>query len=254
MAHAEAIVVDEQTERAWVRGGSGRGWHSVVILTGLLASLAAGLLAPVDVHASSHRGRNERNVGAPGQFDYYAMALSWSPAYCATHQDPNQCAPGHQSGFVLHGLWPQYTQGFPESCSNERLSGSDVARYASLYPSPKMITHEWSKHGTCSGLNPAAYFGMSEKLRGQLAIPSAYQRPSQPVRTSYADFVGAFAAANPRLPQNSVLPFCGGGGRFLNEIHACFDKSGTGIGCAAAEVRRSQNTCRQASFLIQPAR
>lgn len=225
-------------QKMWTRGA-------------LALLLMAGMLGSGGAAAESRRHRSE---GEPGQFDYYAMALSWSPAFCATHDDPNQCAPGRQAGFVLHGLWPQYARGYPESCSNEPLSGADVATYASLYPSPKLIVHEWQKHGTCSGLNPAAYFALTGKLRKQLVIPPAYQRPAQPVRTSYADFIAAFRAANPRLPDQSVLPFCAAGGHFLNEIHACFDKSGAGVTCGAAEVRRSENTCRQGSFLVQAAR
>jgi ribonuclease T2 len=217
-----------------------RGALALMLMAGVLGSAAA-------------ESRRHRSEGEPGQFDYYAMALSWSPAFCATQDDPKQCAPGRQAGFVLHGLWPQYARGYPESCSNEPLSRADVTTYASLYPSPKLIVHEWQKHGTCSGLNPAAYFALTGKLRQQLAIPPAYQRPTQPLRTSYADFVAAFRAANPRLPAQSVLPFCAAGGRFLNEIHACFDKSGAGVACGAAEVRRSENTCRQGSFLVQAA-
>lgn len=117
-----------------------------------------------------------------------------------------------------------------------------------------MIGHEWSKHGSCSGLDPAAYFALSARLREQLRIPAAYQRPAQPVRTTYADFSSAFQAANPRLPEQSVLPFCGAGGRFLDEIHACYDKAGAAIACGAAEVRRSHNSCRQGSFLLQSVR
>ncbi|MDB5960424.1 MAG: ribonuclease family protein [Massilia sp.] len=214
--------------------------------------LAAALLLSLSWGAQAGN-RHARSEGEPGRFDYYAVALSWSPAFCATHDDPNQCAPGRQAGFVLHGLWPQYAQynrGYPQSCSTERLSNRDIARYAPLYPSPKMIGHEWSKHGTCSGLNPAAYFELSAKLRDQLRIPPAFQRPAQPLRTSYADFTGAFKAANPRLPDNAVLPFCAAGGRFLSEIHACYDKAGSAMACGAAEVRRSRNTCRQGSFLI----
>ena len=215
--------------------------------------LAALMLLSLSFGAQAE-SRHQRSEGEPGRFDYYAVALSWSPAFCATHDDPNQCAPGRQAGFVLHGLWPQYERGYPQSCSRERLSGADIARYAPLYPSPKLIGHEWSKHGTCSGLAPAAYFELSSKLRAQLQIPAPFQKPAQPVRTSYADFTGAFKRANPRLPENAVLPFCGGGGRFLNEIHACFSKDGAAMACGAAEVRRSQNTCRQGSFLIQSVR
>lgn len=203
---------------------------------------------------SANAGRHSRSEGEPGRFDYYAVALSWSPAFCATHDDPDQCARGRQNGFVLHGLWPQYDKGYPQACSTERLPAQARDRYAALYPSPKMIGHEWQKHGTCSGLNPVAYFELSARLRDQLAIPAPYQRPAAPLRTSYGEFVQAFRAANPRMAQNAVLPFCGSGGRFLNEIHVCYDKGGASASCGPSEIRRSANTCRQPTFLLQSVR
>jgi ribonuclease T2 len=207
----------------------------------MLTALGAGAQAPRHGHAT----------GEPGRFDYYAVALSWSPSFCATHDDPNQCASGRQSGFVMHGLWPQYERGYPEECSTERLAPQDRARYASLFPSPKMINHEWQKHGTCSGLSPAAYFDLSARLRSQVSIPAPYQRPATPVSTSYAEFVQTFRAANPRLAEHSLLPFCAAGGKFLKEIHVCFDKRGSSTSCSASEIRRSENTCRKATFVLQ---
>jgi ribonuclease T2 len=216
------------------------------------AMLAALMFAALG--ASAQPFRHGRDAGEPGRFDYYAVALSWSPAFCATHDDPNQCAPGRQAGFVLHGLWPQYEKGYPQACSTEPLQARERDKYAALYPSAGMIEHEWRKHGTCSGLNPAAYFELSARLRGQLAIPAPYQRPAQPVRTSYGEFVQAFRSANPRIAENAVLPFCGAGGRFLNEIHVCYDKRGGSSSCGASEIRRSANTCRQSTFLLQSVR
>lgn len=206
------------------------------------------------VGANAQPGRQGRHAGEPGRFDYYAVALSWSPAYCATHDDPHQCARGRQAGFVMHGLWPQYEKGYPQECSTERLMAQDREKYTSLFPSPKMVNHEWNKHGTCSGLNPAAYFELTAKLRDQLAIPAPYQRPAVPVRTSYGEFVQAFRAVNPRLAHNAVLPFCSGGGRFLREIHVCYDKRGGSTSCGASEIRRSANTCRQPTFVLQSVR
>jgi ribonuclease T2 len=193
-----------------------------------------------------------RPKDAPGQFDYYAVALSWSPSYCATHRDPTQC--GRGLGFVLHGLWPQHEAGYPESCSREQLPATARQSYASLYPSPKLIGHEWSKHGTCSGLAPDAYFALSAKLKNQVAIPAAYQRPAAPLRASPGEFVQAFRSANPGMVVNGVLPFCDGGGRFLRELHACFDKNGQSRSCSQGQIKRSYNSCRQESFLLQSER
>jgi ribonuclease T2 len=214
--------------------------------------LLAALLCAASAHAQGYR--HGREAGQPGRFDYYAVALSWSPAFCATHDDPNQCAPGRGSGFVLHGLWPQYDKGYPQECSTERLPPQAAEKYAPLYPSRGLIGHEWKKHGTCSGLNPAAYFELSAKLSGQIAIPAPYQRPGAPLRTSYGEFVQAFRAANPRMAENAVLPFCDGGGKFLKEIHVCYDKRGGSASCGASEIRRSQNTCRKPNFVLQGVR
>ncbi|MET0856615.1 MAG: ribonuclease T2 [Telluria sp.] len=220
----------------------------------LSRTLLSAALMCVTLGAGAQQYRDKRDAAEPGRFDHYAVALSWSPSYCATHNDPNQCDIGRRHGFVLHGLWPQYERGYPEECSTERLPERDKQKYAALYPSPKMIGHEWRKHGTCSGLNPAAYFELSEKLHKQLAIPALYQRPAVPVRTSYGEFVQAFRSANPRLADNAVLPFCADGGRFLREIHVCYDKRGGSASCSAAEVKRSMNTCRKPTFVMQNVR
>ena len=202
--------------------------------------------------ATSAQARGHGPASQPGQFDYYAVSMSWSPSFCATHRNNDQC--GRGMGFVLHGLWPQYEAGYPESCSNEPLPGSVRDTFASLYPSPKLIGHEWSKHGTCSGLDPAAYFALSSKMKQQLVIPPAYQKPTAPLRASPGEFVQAFKAANPAMVVDSVLPFCDGGGRFLSEMHACFDKNSRSRSCSKGEVKRSSNSCRQQSFLLQSVR
>ncbi|SHG40253.1 ribonuclease [Massilia sp. CF038] len=195
-----------------------------------------------------------RGDDAPGRFDYYAVALSWSPSYCATNRDPDQCDSGRKLGFVLHGLWPQYEAGYPQECSREPLPGAVRGKYAAIYPSEKLIGHEWKKHGTCSGLDPAAYFALSARLKNQVVIPRQFQQPAQPVRVANSDFVQAFKAVNPGMARDSVLPFCSGGGRFLREIHACFDKNGQSRSCSNGEIKRSYSSCRQQSFLLESVR
>ena len=56
----------------------------------------------------------------PGKFDFYIFSLSWSPSYCENLQErgmshSRQCGPRPYS-FVVHGLWPQYENGFPKNC------------------------------------------------------------------------------------------------------------------------------------------
>ncbi len=212
----------------------------LLALTTLLAACGA---------ADARRARAEA-----GLFDYYALALSWSPSYCATNHDPDQCDSGRRLGFVLHGLWPQFEKGYPQDCSSEPLPANAMRSYGPLFPSPKLVGHEWRKHGTCSGLDPAAYFALSDKLRRQLVIPPALRQPGAPLRMSHRDFVQAFRDVNPGQVQDSVLPFCAAGGRFLRELHACFSKQGQARACSEGEVRRSYNSCRAETFLVQNVR
>lgn len=197
-----------------------------------------------------------RRSDVPGQFDYYAVALSWSPSYCATQgqRDPEQCAMGRKLGFVLHGLWPQHEAGYPESCSNQPVPNAVRNQYLSIYPSPRLLGHEWRKHGTCSGLDPAAYFALSARLRESLVIPAQFRQPANPVRVTPAEFVQAFKQVNPGMARESVLPFCSGGGRFLRELHACYAKDGRSRSCSTGEIKRSYSSCRQGSFLLESVR
>ncbi|CDG83338.1 ribonuclease T2 family protein [Janthinobacterium agaricidamnosum] len=227
----------------------------------LPASLLPASLLILLLLASGAQARERRHaapVGEAGQFDYYMLSLSWSPSYCATRSnpdaDPGQCGNGRRLGFVLHGLWPQYDKGYPQSCSTAQLPDNVRAKYAGLYPSPSLIDHEWPKHGTCSGLAPAAYFDLSAKLKNSLQIPSAYRQPAAPVRVTYSDFTRAFQSANPALASNAVLPFCTRGGEFLQEIRVCYDKNGASQSCAPQELKRSHSSCGQPSFLLRSVR
>lgn len=200
--------------------------------------------------------RTSSIVNRTGDFDFYVLALSWSPDYCSKKgaQDPQQCSIGKRLGFVLHGLWPQFDKGYPANCSNERLPASLKERYAGLYPSEKLFDHEWSKHGTCSSLKPEGYLALSKQLKESVRIPSAYQQPSQPFRTTISELQSAFKQANTSYPENSVLPNCSGGGRFLQEVFVCFTKEGRPKACSNENVSRSRRTCGQKDFLVRSVR
>ena len=62
-------------------------------------------------------------------------------------------------------------------------------------PSAQLIQHEWAKHGTCTGLNPADYFGKSGGLYARLRYPDMNALSRGPL--TVGQFTAAFAAANP---------------------------------------------------------
>jgi ribonuclease T2 len=141
------------------------------------AMLLLTLLSPVV--PARHHSPGAAVIDAPGHFDYYLLALSWSPSYCIVHPgDRNQCQ-SRGFGFVLHGLWPQFNAGgYPQSCATNvgvDRTAEQVGR--TLYPSPQLMAHEWQRHGTCSGLDPAEYFRTADRATAVWPIPHYRHTP-----------------------------------------------------------------------------
>jgi len=191
-----------------------------------------------------------------GNFDFYVLTLSWSPDYCASNGagDVQQCNSGKKYGFVLHGLWPQYNQGYPSNCSTQKLPADLKAEFPTLYPSEKLYDHEWEKHGTCSGLEPAQYLALSKNLKDSVIIPKAYQVVPQPMRVTADDFKGEFVEANPGLEAADMAIYCSGSGRFLKELYVCFSIEGQPTGCSSEIHRKAARSCQQADFLVRNIR
>lgn len=186
-------------------------------------------------------------------FDFYALALSWSPEHCASRPDTPQC--GRDYGFVVHGLWPQFEQGYPADCGNERWDPAMARQFPDLYPSSHLYRHEWRKHGTCSGLSQQEYHRLADTLRQKVVIPDPYRAMAQPLRRSPDQLRADLVAANPWLPPESITLSCSVGGRFLKEIYLCLAPDGKQPRACSIEMRqREQRLCAQGSFLMRSVR
>jgi ribonuclease T2 len=197
-----------------------------------------------------------QNRGVTGKFDFYVLTLSWSPDYCAKNgdRDQQQCKAGKKLGFVLHGLWPQYQKGYPANCSTEKLSPAIKQQFPNLFPSDQLYDHEWEKHGTCSGKTPAEYLALSKQLKEFVTIPTDYNRPSKPFRTTIKDLKNTFVNTNSKLNPDAIAPYCSGSGRFLQEVFFCYSKDGKPGVCSAEILQRSQKSCGQPNFLVRSVR
>ena len=194
-------------------------------MAGLMRSLSAGLAALLLLAAGASAAEREHTAGS---FDFYVLALSWSPSWCASQGDraaaTPQCAGPRPFGFVVHGLWPQYEKGFPESCP-VTVSGPErgqVDGMLDLMPSPGLVRHQWKKHGTCSGLAPQAFFSAVRQAAGKVVIPQAFQDPQTIQMVAPAAVEAAFIAANPGLPANAIAVTCDR--RRLREVRVCLDR------------------------------
>ena len=183
----------------------------------------------------------------PGRFDFYVLALSWSPSYCeasaerAPNRAPDQQCGGWSFSFVGHGLWPQYEQGFPSFCQvpAPRLDRAIVGNMLDLMPSPRLVFHEWDRHGTCSGLSAHAYFETVRKERAVVKIPPDYLALDKPTTVTPDEVAEAFVKINPGLSRASVAVACDS--KRLNEVRICLGKDFSFRDCA--EVTR--RACRR---------
>jgi ribonuclease T2 len=205
-----------------------RGVRSV--LAGLLLTLACGA-------ASSQDGFPG---GAPGRFNFYVLALSWSPQFCATSERrSSQCESGRRLGFVVHGLWPQYERGYPRACGEAAGGPPRPALEEALrvYPDAGLARHEWRVHGTCSGLPPAEYFRTVGRAREMVTVPDPLVGLAQDAQTSAQSLERAFVAVNPGLRADMISVVCRRGD--LQEVRICLERDLRGFRSCPAVERRS---------------
>ncbi len=207
-----------------------------------LIALVLASIATVAV-ARSHHERSEQ-----GRFDYYLMSLSWSPSYCQTHpDDAEQCA--HKGfGFVLHGLWPQNRDGsWPQHCAGDaQPDAATVERTLAFMPSRRLIEHEWQTHGSCTGLDPRAYFELADRAFAAVNVPDALKTPASAPAMSADEIVAAFAAVNSGLDDRMMTVQCRDGGE-LTEVRICLDRESLAPRACGGRVR---NTCRAGALRI----
>ncbi|MGV7217899.1 ribonuclease T2 family protein [Bradyrhizobium sp. UFLA05-112] len=213
-----------------------------LVLTAGLVTLAGSAMA------------QDKRQNAPGEFDFYVLSLSWSPSFCEEAAERGgrsqiQCG-GRPYAFVVHGLWPQYENGFPEYCQRPapRLNRSIVSSMLDLMPAPGLIFNEWDKHGTCSGLSDRNYFETVRKARAVIKIPAEYLDLSQAKTVAPTDVEEAFIKANPGLSSSSVSVTCNR--TRLSEVRICLNKDLQFRSCEELDRR----ACRRDQVTMPPIR
>lgn len=189
--------------------------------------------------------------------DYYVLALSWSPTYCAGEggrEDSQQCAPGRRFAFVVHGLWPQYARGWPEFCTTREswIPQGLIDGMMDIMPSKKLIIHEWKKHGTCSEKSQEEYFGSIRRIFGNIRIPARYLSPQAEVEVTPEQLVRDFVKSNRGLMADMLAVQCGNarGTARLSELRVCVNKAGEYKSCGANEARH----CRAKTLVLPPVK
>jgi ribonuclease T2 len=203
--------------------------------------------------SASARHHNRSSGDEPGEFSYYLLSLSWSPAFCLSSPGAAECGGPRRYGFIVHGLWPQNERGWPEHCNVHReVSDEVVQSVAEVMPARSLVYHEWSTHGTCSGLEPPEYFQLLRRAYAGVVIPPPLANPTQAVERSPAEVTQAFLRANPRFPAQSVVVTCSGqDAPRLREVHVCLDRALGPRSCSADVLR---GACKAPQMIIPPLR
>ncbi|MDO5706529.1 MAG: ribonuclease T2 [Paracoccus sp. (in: a-proteobacteria)] len=188
-----------------------------------------------------------------GQFDYYVLALSWSPSWCASTGDDrrsDQCETGRRIGFVVHGLWPQYESGWPQRCDTDERDPSrrESQAMADVMGSGGLAWHQWQKHGRCSGLSARGYYAATRAALDAVEIPEVFNRLTDDIRLPPAVVEDAFIEANPTLTRNGITVTCQG--RALQEVRICLTRDLEPRDCAP-DARRD---CALPAVTMAPPR
>jgi ribonuclease T2 len=182
------------------------------------------------------------------------LSLSWSPSFCEAAGErgapPQQQCAARPYSFVVHGLWPQYEHGFPEFCQvpAPRLDRNIVSSMLDLMPAPRLIFQQWDKHGTCSGLSPAAYFETVRKVRATVKIPPEFVGINEVLTVTPDEVEEAFVRANPGLPRDAMAVTCDS--RRLSEVRICVAKDFRFRACPDIDAR----ACRRDNVVMPPIR
>lgn len=202
--------------------------------------------------AGQAQGFGQRS-SAPGDFDFYVLALSWSPGFCELDGDRTrnreQCDDGAGLRFVVHGLWPQNERGYPEYCAtreSDRVPESLGRAVLDIIPSMGLIGHQWRKHGSCSGLSQKDYFTVTRAAFERIRIPADMDRGGS--RLAPDNVEAAFIAANPGLGARGMAVTCADGQ--LEEVRICMNTDLSFRACPAVD----RAACRAKSIEQPPIR
>lgn len=257
----------------------------------LLALLAAALAAPSAAQAAAHSARGQvfdaqllaLAPPPPPAFDLYVLAQSWQPQFCAGTAFPGCARPRAfwRSHLTLHGLWPERERASPPSfCAGEPFDGAAVERAVGadallqFWPNVKaqegaadyagFWQHEWTRHGTCSGLRLADFFAQALALERNASLaptPSLVQdNVGRKVSTSalraafslpYLPVDGEDGGEAPTASSAAVLKCVHGDA--LSQVFTCWEKNAANEpvarrACPAHVVR--EDTCFKSDVKI----
>lgn len=188
-----------------------------------------------------------------GSFDYYVLSLSWSSAWCALEGDSRndpQCDDGRGLTFVLHGLWPQFEDGWPSFCRTVERdpTRAETAGMADIMGGAGLAFYQWKKHGRCSGLSASDYYHTARQAYRRVAVPDFFTKVSRPLEVPASVIEDAFLEANPGLARDQITITCEEG--LIQEVRVCLSTDLDYRRCGTDAIR----DCRLRDAVLEPVR
>ena len=188
-----------------------------------------------------------------GAFDYYVLSLSWSPNWCAlagNARGSEQCGNDRDLGWTLHGLWPQFSRGYPSFCTTARRAPTRAMTtgMADIMGTSGLAWYQWKKHGTCTGLSASDYFALSRRAYELVRRPEVFRRLERAVKLPAAVVEDAFLQANPGWRPDMLTITCKDG--HIQEARLCLSRDLEPVPCGRDVVR----DCRMKDALFVPIR
>jgi ribonuclease T2 len=217
--------------------------------TALLLIALCVSTALADARSRHGHAPPSQQAAAAARFDYYLLSLSWSPVFCETHPKDPQCG-SKRFGFVLHGLWPQLngTRRLENCPTSERLTDAARSLGKTIYPTEKLMVHEWDSHGTCSGMSAIDYFRISDRARDGIGIPPQFEPGTRTQTMTAADVTKTIRDVNPALTGQSIVVTCSG--PELAEVRVCLSKELHPVKCGSGV----KSSCRPGPMRIPGTR
>lgn len=207
------------------------------------------LVAAIGLISTAAQADGEKS----GVFDYYVMALSWSPNWCRLEGDSRnspQCDEREDFGWTLHGLWPQFHRGWPAFCptTEPQPTRAMTEAMADIMGTSGLAWYQWKKHGVCSGLSARSYYETARKAYQSVQIPQAFRKLSKTVKLPASLIEEAFINANPGFKREMVTVTCKEG--YIQEVRVCLSKDLSPVPCGSDTIK----DCTLKDALFDPVR
>ena len=169
------------------------------------------------------------------------------PPETSNYQEASpQCDDNADFGWVLHGLWPQYENGWPSYCRtpHQEATRGEPRAVSDIMGSSGLAWHQWKKHGRCSGLQAQEYFDLSREAFASVNRPQIFRKMTQDLRMPASVIEEAYLKDNPDLSPDMVTITCKDGR--IQEARICLTRDLEPRRCGRDVIR----DCRAKSVTV----